>query len=251
MSSRKCTALAMLHLAAVMLFTAPALAADAPVIDPRADKILKATADYLKNAKEFVFHAEITIDDILPSGPMIQYSGTLRAGIKRPNKARSLFSGDLRNSDSWYDGKTFTRLNKNLNVYSKWPAPSDLDSTMDKLQEALGVTLPLSSLYYSDPYKHWMGGALVVIYAGEHFVNGQPTHHIIMVQDDVDAQVWIHEGKQLVIRKVVLTYKTVPGNPQFTALFSDWDFSPRLSDLLFSFSPPAGASKIEILPVSK
>jgi hypothetical protein len=251
MSSRKRTILAMLHLAAVMLFAAPVLAADAPAIDPRADQILKATANYLKEAKEFVFHAEITIDDILPSGPMIQYSGSLKAGVRRPDKARSLFSGDLRNSSSWYDGKTFTMLNKNLNLYAQWPAPSKLDSTMDKLQEKLGVTLPLSSLYYSDPYKRWMDGALVVIYAGEHFVNGQPTHHIIMVQEDVDAQVWIHEGKQLVLRKVVLTYKNVPGNPQFTAMFSNWDFSPRLSDLLFSFSPPKGADKIEFLPASQ
>ena len=251
MSSRKRSVLITLHLAAVMLFTAPVLAADAPAIDPRADQILKATADYLKGAKEFVFHADITIDDILPSGPMIQYSGSLKAGVRRPNKARSLFSGDLRNSSSWYDGKTFTMLNKNLNLYAQWPAPSKLDTTMDKLQEKLGVSLPLSSLYYSDPYKRWMDGAFVVIYAGEHLVNGQPTHHIIMIQEDVDAQVWIDEGKQLVIRKVVLTYKNVPGNPQFTAIFSDWDFSPRLSDLLFAFSPPRGADKIEFLPVSK
>lgn len=251
MSSRKRTALVMLHLAVALLLAAPVLAADAPAIDPRAEQILKATADYLKDAKEFVFQADITIDDILPSGPMIQYSGTMHSGVKRPNKARSLFSGDLRNSSSWYDGETFTMLNKKLNLYSQWPAPSSLDETMDKLQEKLGVRIPLNSLFYSDPYKHWMDGVIVAIYAGEHLVNGRPAHHIIMIQDEIDAQVWIEEGKQLVIRKVVITYKNAPGSPRFAAHFSNWDFSPRLSDLLFSFSPPEGADKIEILQVSK
>jgi hypothetical protein len=48
-----------------------------------------------------------------------------------------------------------------------------------------------------------------------------------------------------------MTFKNVPGDPQFTAVFSDWDFSPRLPEILFSFVPPAGADKIEFIPVSE
>lgn len=251
MSSRKCTALAMLHLVAVVFFAAPVLAADAPAMEPQVERILKATADYLKDAKAFTFHADITIDEPLPSDVMVQYGSSLDAAIKRPDMVRALWRGDLRNSGTWYDGKTFTRLNEDLNLYAQWPAPSTLDATMDKLQEKLGVSLPLSSLFYADPYAIWKEGVLASAYAGMHLVNGVKAHHVILVQDEIDAQVWIEEGKQLVLRKVVLTYKTIPGKPQFTALFSDWDFSPRLSNLLFDFAPPAGADKIEFLPAGK
>ncbi len=34
------------------------------VIGPRTDKLLRAMGDYLKTAKQFSFHAEITFDDM-------------------------------------------------------------------------------------------------------------------------------------------------------------------------------------------
>lgn len=251
MSLSKLLVLAMLHLLAVPLIAAPALAAEEPAIDPRAEQILKATADYLKEAGQFVFHAEVTLDDDLPSGLMVEHSGSVKAALKRPNRMRYLFSGDLPYSSYWYDGKTFTMLKTGLNLYAQWAAPSKLDSMMDKLQEKTGVAFPLPSLFSSDPYKSWMDGALVVVYGGKSLVRGKPAHHIIMIQEEIDAQIWIEEGEQLVLRKVVLTDKTVFGNPRFTAVFSDWDFSPRFSDLIFTFVPPEGAGKIKFHQASR
>ena len=251
MSSHKRTVLAMLCLAAAVFLSSPVLAADAPAMEPQVERILKAAADYLKSAEAFTFRADITMDEVLPSDVKVQYGSTLNASVKRPNMVRTETRGDLRNGASWYDGKTFTRLNRDLNLYAQWPAPSTTDATMNKLMEELGVQLPLSSLFYADPWAIWQDGVLASAYAGLHLVNGVEAHHVILLQDEIDAQVWVEEGNQVVLRKVVLTYKTIPGQPQFTALFSDWDFSPRLSGLLFDFAPPAGADRIEFLPVCK
>ena len=57
--------------------------------------------------------------------------------------------------------------------------------------------------------------------------------------------------RQLVPRKVVLTFKTREGSPQFTAVLTEWDFNPRLSDLIFDFDPPPGSSKVEFKEVSQ
>lgn len=251
MSLRKLCSLVMFPLMAVAVIGTPVLAKEEQGIDPRAEQILKAASDYLKEAKEYVFQAEITADDVLPSGPMIQYSGSLKAAVKRSGKMRSLFSGDLPYSSSWFDGKTFTMLDRKQNLYAQWAAPSKIDSMMDQLQEKTGAAHPLPSLFASDPLKRWMDGAEVVIYGGENMVRGRPAHHIIMIQEEVDAQVWIEEDAQLVLRKIVLTDKILPGNPRFTAVFSGWDLSPRLSDLLFTFVPPPGAGKIKFHQANK
>jgi hypothetical protein len=56
-------------------------------------------------------------------------------------------------------------------------------------------------------------------------------------------------GSQPVPRKIVVTHKELSGSPQWIAYLRDWNFSPRLPDELFVFTPPQGAEKIEFLPV--
>lgn len=251
MSPRSCTAAILLALFAFLSIAPPANSAGKSSVDPRAEEILKAAADYLKKAKEFTFHAEITVDDALPTGQNIQYAASLDAALKRPDRLRTVYRGDLRNASTWYDGKTYTRLNTDRNLYASWKAPSSVDGLIDKLKEKLGVRIPLSALFYNDPFKVISEGIQASTYAGLHLVGGTPCHHILMTQEDMNAQVWIEEGTQLVFRKVVLTFKNIPGDPQFTAIFSGWDFTPRLPEILFSFVPPEGADKIEFIPVDK
>ena len=45
----------------------------------------------------------------------------------------------------------------------------------------------------------------------------------------IDWQIWIDDGMQTIPCKLVITYKTQPSQPQFTALFTDWDFAPRIA----------------------
>jgi hypothetical protein len=43
----------------------------------------------------------------------------------------------------------------------------------------------------------------------------------------------------------VITYKTRPAQPQFSAVFSDWDFVPRIAAPVFTPVLPSGTSKVE------
>ena len=75
MTFRKIPALVMITLLTLAVFVVPVFAAEDAAIDPRAEQILKATADYLKEAGQCVFHAEVILDDNLPSGLMVEHSG--------------------------------------------------------------------------------------------------------------------------------------------------------------------------------
>jgi hypothetical protein len=88
-------------------------------------------------------------------------------------------------------------------------------------------------------------------YYGISSINGVPCHHLYFTQDDIDWQIWIEDNDQLTPRKYLINFKNDEGSPQFTAYLSDWDFSPSLSDDIFSFSPPEGTKEIEFMKVEK
>ena len=50
-------------------------------------------------------------------------------------------------------------------------------------------------------------------------------------------------------KKIVITYKDEDGAPQYTAIFSNWDFETKLPDFLFNFEPPSGAAKISVAEI--
>ena len=68
------------------------------------------------------------------------------------------------------------------------------------------------------------------------------------VYDHIDWQVWIADGPQPLLRKIVITFKDEPQSPQFSATIRKWDLAPRLSPQIFVFDPPEGAREIEFIP---
>ena len=189
MSVRKFAALSSLtaFLLASVCIALPALAAEPAAVEPRVEQILKATAEYLKTAEQYTFHADITVDDVLSTGQKIQFAASFDAAVKRPNMVRTVYQGDLRSSSAWYDGKTFALMNMAENLYSTWDAPATIDELVAKVNEKLGVTVPLSSFYLSDPYAAWMDGTLIGTYAGKHLAGGVSCHGAGVVYYDNDG----------------------------------------------------------------
>jgi hypothetical protein len=69
----------------------------------------------------------------------------------------------------------------------------------------------------------------------------------LLSADAVDVQLWVAEGEDPVIHRLVITYTELPGEPQYRALLSDWNFSPEIDATTFTFTPPADARKIDFL----
>ena len=223
----------------------------APIINPQADKLLREMGEYLKNAQQFSFQAEITFDDVLPSGQKIQFGATEDLAVRRPNGAYVEYRGDAGVKRFWYNGEAITLFDPDKNVYASEKVPAKIDEAVDLVMKEFGFTPPLVDLLYSDPYKVLIGKALFGLYVGMSTVDGQRCHHLAFVEKYIDWQIWIEDGKQLVPRKLLITYKTIPGAPQFTAVLSDWDFSTRLPDTLFTPVLPADAEKIQFGKLGK
>jgi len=211
---------------------APA-AEEKPVLEPLAKKIIQETGNYLKAAKALSFRAEITYDEVLSTG------------MRRPDRARANYQGDLRNTRAYYDGKTATILDLDSYEYWRAPMPETLDATMDRLMHKYGLSIPLSDLIVSDPAVTLLAKVVSGHYVGLSTVKGVKCHHLAFRQKEIDWQIWIEDGKHLVPRKVVITYKALPKSPQYTAVLSGWEFHERLPERLFIFQPAEDAKRID------
>jgi len=171
--------------------------------------------------------------------------------VRRPNRIRADYWGDLRKNSFWYDGKSVTILYTDKNLYSTFSAPKVIDEACDFAMEKYGLSIPIADLVYSDPYAVLIENVRSGFYEGLHMVNGIRCHHLAFTQENIDWQIWIEDGPQAVPRKLVITHKDLPGWPQYIAVLSDWNFSVRLPDILFTFETPDNAEQIEFLEVQE
>lgn len=222
----------------------------APIIDPKADRILKQMSDYLKTQGQFSFHAQISQDDVLPTGQLIKLEAVNDIAVRRPDRVISQYRGDSANKNYWYDGRTITLLDLNANVYAQIPVPASIDGAVDYVMQNYGFSPPLSDLLSGDPYMVMTKNLRVALNLGLSEVDEVPCHHLAFVGKYVDWQIWIENGKMWVPRKIVIVYKNLPGNPQFSAVLSDWDFSTPLAEGLFFPSIPPGASPTQFIPLA-
>lgn len=221
-----------------------------PVSETRAFQVLKAASEQLKSAEQFSFTAEVNADRVLRSGQKLQYENRLLVYLRRPNQVRADFEGDRASKVFWYDGQAITLLDRRENLYATTPAPPTVDEALDFAMDTYGVTVPVADLLFSDPYEVLTENVESAVYVGLGKVRGTPCHHLAFTQASIDWQIWIEDGPLLVPRKLVITYKQVPGQPQYTAVLAEWNLSARFSDLFFRFSPPVGAEAIDFLPVA-
>ncbi len=212
------------------------------------DELLNQTCNFLKEQQSFTVEIDINYDNLINSGEKVQYSAYQKVWVDKPNKLRSDYVGDERHTQFYYDGKSFTLFSPDLNLYGTKIAPSNFDEVVNVIDEKYGITIPLSNLFISDPCKAINNNIQQSLFIGTNLVNRVESYHILLTTTDKYFQLWISKAEKPVLLKAIITYKNLPGSPQYTALFSQWDFNSSITSDTFTFIPPEKASKIEFLP---
>jgi len=220
-------------------------------IESHADRLLREMGDYLKSSDAFTFHAESSYDAIDRIGQKIRYGGTTDVALHRPNRLRSTFNGDERQTQTFYDGKTVTIYNPEVNMYAVTDVPPNIDGAIDKIFDKYGVSVPLADIVYADPYNILIANVVEGRWVGRHSIAGVPCNHLAFIQESIDWQIWIEDGPKPVPRQVLITYKDEPGWPQYFARLDSWDFQPQFSNDYFQFQPPVGSDEMEFLVTSE
>lgn len=216
-------------------------------VDPKARALLEKMSDFLASQSQFSVQTDGSMEVVLKTGEKVEFEYSSDVLLKRPNKLRSDRRGEKTNMEFYYDGSSFTLYGKNKNYYATATAPSTIDEAIDAARERLGIEAPAADLLYSNPYEILMEDVVSGTYLGMAAVRGVSCHHLAFRGNETDWQIWIEDGPKPAPCKFVITSKKVENSPEFTVEFSKWNFSPRLDDSLFCFTPPSGAKRIDFL----
>jgi hypothetical protein len=78
-------------------------------------------------------------------------------------------------------------------------------------------------------------------------IDGVVCRHLLFSQPPkIELELWLEDNAQSLPRRLIVTYRSLPGEPNFVAEMSDWNFSVHPSDADFQFTPPPGAERLEL-----
>lgn len=208
--------------------------------------VAKRMADFLSQLERFSVTADMGFDAVQDDGQKIEFGETRKILVDRPDRLRvEETKRDGSTSELIFDGKTIMLYYANDNVYALADRPGTLDDAVSYFVNDLGMRLPLAQLLDSKLASNLPGQVLSAAYVEKSSINGVPCDQIALRGAEADMQLWIAQGAEPLPQRVVITYKKLDGRPQFWAQFSDWNLKPKVSDKLFSVTPPDGAVKIE------
>jgi hypothetical protein len=228
----------------------PAAAQEAvdPPVDPEAMMILQRAAQHMADAGRFSVTIRDGYDAVQANGQKIEFGDRRQVLVSRPNQLRvEVERSDGKQSTVVFDGSNLTAYDHANNVYARSAIAGDVDAAIKYFVHDLRMHLPLAMLLVRQFPTELKRRVQQLDYVEETSCAGVPCDHLAARDADVDFQIWIAQGKQPLIQRVVLTYKLDKGAPQFWAEFSDWNFTPEVPASKFKFQPPANAKPIQFL----
>lgn len=227
---------------------AAAPAAAASLADAEAAALVKAMAAALAKAPRFAVTIDARYDVVQDSGEKVEFGSRRTLTVNRPAGLRvDAQDSDGRKSAVRFDGKTIGLLDRTLNVYGLVDFPGTTDEALRHMVGSLGLRMPLALLFLTTLPQEIERRARSVALVERDALAASPTDHVAVRAGDVDVQVWIGRGERPLPRRIVITYREEPGQPQFRADLTDWNFAPDVSPARFAFTPPRGAERIPFM----
>jgi hypothetical protein len=156
-------------------------------------------------------------------------------------------TGDDGTTKLVYDGKQVSVFDAVDNKYAQVAMTGNLQHMLDEVSERLGVEFPLADFFSDEPAQSFLAGVVSGKEIGTDRIDGAPCRHLFFTQSGAtELELWVENNDRAVPRRLVITYRALPGTPNFVAEFTDWNFQNRSPDAEFVFQPPAGATKVDV-----
>lgn len=229
----------------LLLGTAVGARAQGPVIAAKAEQILRQASQTLAGAQTLSLRADVTVDEVTGTGQKLQHGGVVKVRARRPDRVIAEHDGDRFHRKIAYDGKSVIVYDVGQELYGTFAAPNTIDAMLAAAKQKFGVNFPLGEVIVAKPVDQLLPSIESGLYLGLAKVEGRSCHHLAFSQAAVDWQMWIEDGPTPLLRKIVVTYKSRPQAPQFTAVIHEWELGKPLADDVFKLQIPKTASKIE------
>ncbi len=223
---------------------------------PDADQLLRQMSAKLAAAQIFSFEAEREIDASLIEGAPAAVKARVSAVVQRPNKLAVIAKSASGVRRFVADGSTLTLFDGKMNFYSVIPMQTSIDGLVEKVDKVYGFTAPLAEFAISDPYKDFLKQAKSVSYLGRGRTShgllglfGVECHRLWLAGKDADAELWIGVHDQLPYRLDATFHRE--GQPKVHIDFLKWNLTAKVTAGEFTFTPPNGSQKIDMVSSEK
>jgi hypothetical protein len=220
-----------------------------PVISEEASAALMAMGQSLR-AERFSFQARTLRVYSSEKGELLHIGHTVKVVVRRPDRLLVDSIGDDGSNKLVFDGKTAIVYSATAKKYASIPVPEGTIAGM--LKEAvgrLGIDFPLADFLTEAPDKAFLAGVTEGRVVNTVTIDGVPCLHIFFVQPPgIELELWVEKNTQSLPRRLIVTYRNLPGQPNFIAEFSDWNLDAHPSDADFIFQPPADAVQVQLKP---
>jgi hypothetical protein len=242
-------ALGLVGASAVALLSAGSAAAQAPEAvaaqrDERALEIARRMAAALSEAKSLRLTADMAYDAVQANGQAIEFGATRSIALRRPDRGRvEMLDRSGARILFVYDGKRVVLSDESHKVYATAAHQGDFESMQAFVQEELRVPTPLGEFVSRDLFDI-LAASDSVRWVDEQTLDGVLCDHLAFRNALRGLQVWVPRRGDPLPRRVVITYESARGRPQFRADLREWELSAKLDDALFEFTPAADAERI-------
>jgi hypothetical protein len=243
-----------LPVVSLMVVMTPELVADEPGPTPSASEqsaliILRNMSEYLAKAERFSVSIRDGYDAVQQSGQKVEFGEVRRVTVSRPDRLRiEVERSDGEKGLVVFNGKDLTVYTADKNVYATLSRQGTLDQVIKYALDDLKLRVPLAMMLLSTLPNELDKLVVSADYVETTTITDVPSDHLaVRTSRGVDFQVWVAQGSEPLPRRIVITYKGEPGQPQFWADLSNWNLAPEVSDALFTFTPPDGANRIQFL----
>jgi hypothetical protein len=214
-------------------------------VDSASVQALKDMGTYLQTLKRFQVKTELTGERVLMDGQKLQHSAAADMDVERPNKIRARMFSARAEREIFYNGEQATLYTPAQKYYSTVDFSENLAGLVNKLEERYAVELPLSDLFLWGTPEAPVDRIDSAMNAGQDFINNDLCDHYAFRQGNFDWQIWISAGNKPLPRKLVITNRSDEARPQSVSIIN-WNLKPSFKDSAFTFTPPKGATKVEL-----
>lgn len=243
--------------ATLVALGSPAWAQDAAKTNAAADQnrqeaieIVKGMAQYVGGQQNMDIEFDSALEVVTPQQEKLQFNSSGKAKISRPDKFRVSRTGGYADVELIYDGKNVTVFDRGSNSYASEPMSGSIDDVINRLRSDLMLDIPAADLMIADSFNALMADVVEAKHVGRAVIDDTSCEHVAFRNQDTDWQLWVETGAQPIPCKMVITSKGVAGAPQYTIQFTDWETGDDFPPNTFTFTPPAGAKKVDFKALS-
>jgi hypothetical protein len=204
-------------------------------------------------AEQFSFQAHTIRVYSEANGEPLHIFHTMKVTVHRPGRLLADLTGDDGSGKLVFDGKTLTLFSAQDKKYASASVPegTTIDGMLKEAVSRYGIDFPLADFLSEAPNKAFLTGVTSGRVVNTVTIDGAPYDHLFFSQPPgIELELWLEKNDRSLPRRLIVTYRSLPGQPNFIAEFADWNFDIHPSDADFVFQPPADAVQAQLKPVA-